>query len=181
MEKIKINLLPPEYTTELLKQIKFDKVQAIGLASMIVVAFISSLITTFALIQAQSVKQAQARLNTVESQVNQLKDTQAQVLLLKNRLTSINKYLEVPSKQSAMYELMSKLLPGSANLGSMAIDRSGDVLASVVVSDASVVDDMFGDFLNNEKNENRIDSVLVENISLGKNSIYTLNFRIKTK
>lgn len=180
-QKFNIDLLPPEYKTAQLKKGKFYKVQSIGIVIIMLTAFIASSIVALRILQTKQILQVQAQLAEIEQKVTGLKSTQGYLLLLKNRLTAINQYLGVPSRQAQMYVLIEKLLPPVVAISTIAVDKNGEVLVLATSADSGSLDSFIDNLLSSETNEDKVKAVSMENLSRGKDGIYRLSFKIKPK
>lgn len=181
MEKLSINLLPPEFTAEEVKRAKFYKVQILGVSVILFVAFLASLTIALRILQTHNIRQVEAQVSEEEQRVNNLKDRQASLLILKNRLTAINQYLGVSSQQSAIFKLVSEFLPQSMTVSSLSIDRLGQMLISAVVPDVLTLDEFILSLTTKDKNQDEIAQVSIESLNRGKDGIYRLSLKIKPK
>ncbi len=178
-EKISIDLLPIEFKADEIKKAKFYKIQILGVAVILLIIFLSSLTVALKILQTQNISQAEAKLDKIQQQVGGLKDTQSSLVILKDRLTAINQYLGVPSRQVQVYKLIYQLLPASVSVNSISIDKVGEVLVLATVSDASVIDQIINNMLSAEISEGKISQVKVETLSRGRDGIYRLSLKVK--
>lgn len=179
--KIAINLLPPEVTTHEKKQAKFYKIQAIGVAIILVMTFLTSLTLALRILQGRSISLYKDRVAKAEQQVTDLKSTQASLLLLKSRLTVIGQYLGVPSKQTAMYQLIEKLIPSSVTINALAVESVGGVSLTVLIPDAQTLDNLVDNLTTKEANEGKISQISIENLNKGRDNLFRMNFNIQQK
>lgn len=181
MGTLSINLLPPEFRSEEVKREKFYKIQVIGVAVILFMAFLASVTVALRILQSHNITQVQAQLSQEEQKIEQLKDKQASLLILKNRLTTISKYLGVSSQQAAIFELVNRLLPAPVYVSSLSVDRLGQVLISAVVPDAITLDKMILDLTSPQTNQDKISQVSIDSLNRGKDGIYRLSLKIKPK
>lgn len=181
MEKISIDLLPLEFKTEEVKRAKFYKIQSIGIAAVLLVSFLASLVVALRVLQSQRISKTQDNLTKQEERVTKLKDTQATLILLKNRLTAINEYLGVPSKQSQMYKLINNLIPALISVTSISVSKSGDIVILATAPDGNSLDELILNLTNKDSNQNKISSVSIDNLSRGRDGIYRLSLKVKPK
>lgn len=181
MAQISINLLPQEFTAEEIKRSKFLKVQAFGVTIILILVFLASLTIALRVLQSQNIKQVQAQISGSEEKISDLKDRQASLFILKDRLTTINQYLGVSSKQATIYKLVSKLIPAQVAVSSETVDRGGEVLLVAVVPDATSLDNLIASLVNSQTNEDRVKEVSIENLSRGKDGIYRVSLKIRPK
>ena len=180
MAKISINLLPAEFLQEEGKRTKFYKIQAIGIFVILLMVFFSSLSVALRILQSQSVKNVQIRVTAAEERIGQLKDTQASLILLKNRLSAINEYLNKPSAQAQLYAILGKIIPSNVGISSISIDKSGQAQVLASVPDSSTLDNLISSLVNTETNGGKIEEVSMDTVSRGKDGDYRINFRLKT-
>lgn len=181
MSTISINLLPIEFREQQLKRAKFYKVQLAGVAVILLMVFLSSLTIALRILQSQNILQLQKRVNASQQIVSGLKSTQGSLLLLKNRLTTIDQYLGSPSRQSQMYKLIAQLLPSSVTVTSISVDSGGNVLISAIMKDSNSLEDLINNLISKEKNQDKINQVSLETLSRGKDGVYRLNFKVTPK
>ncbi|KKQ76510.1 MAG: hypothetical protein US99_C0070G0012 [Candidatus Daviesbacteria bacterium GW2011_GWF2_38_6] len=72
-KKISTNLLPVEYATEEIKKANFYKIQIFGIASVVIVTFLASLIVALGVLQSKNITEVKARLGENEDKVLQQK------------------------------------------------------------------------------------------------------------
>lgn len=180
MAKITINLLPADLYAAQRKQRQFSKIQRLGIATILLLVFLTS--TSFALniIQNNRLKAAEGSLANVENTVSSLKSKEASLVTIKNRTSTINKILEPPSLLSS-YNLVNSLIPFSISVSSINVSSKGDINLGVVVTDYASVDNFIADLINPQKNENKIKSVTVDSFTRGREGTYRVSFKILSK
>lgn len=177
--RISINLLPPEFLAEDLKRVKFVKIQTIGIGIVLIMIFLASLTVALRILQSYSISQIQDKLGSVEEKVSGLKSRQASLVLLKNRLTTIDKYLGEPSIQSSMYTLLDKLIPQSVAITALSVDKAGDTTIVAVVPDSTTLDNLMLNLLSSDRNEGKIKQVAIESLNRGRDGVYRLSLKIE--
>jgi len=179
--RILINLLPPEFLAEELKRAKFTKVQTIGVGVVLVMIFLASLTVALRILQSYSISRIQKSLGQVEEKVLSLKSRQASMVLLKNRLATIDKYLGETSIQNSMYTLLDKLIPGSVTVTSLSVDKSGDTTIIAGVPDSASLDNLMSNLISPDRNEGKIKHVSIESLNRGRDGFYRLSLKIEVK
>lgn len=178
--KISINLLPPEVMTQELKNKKFYKVQFVGIAIILVMVFLTSLTLALRILQSYNIKLYQVRLTQAEENASDLKETQASLFLLQNRLSVIGKYLGVPSEQSSMYQLIDKLIPSSVVINAITVDKSGGVTFQALAPDSVSMESLINNLTIKENNKGKISQVSIESLNRGRDGAYRISFKIKS-
>ena len=179
--KIAINLLPEEYKIAEVKRAKFYKIQTIGVTITALLVFLSSLTIALRILQSHNLKQIQNKVSATEQKITDFKDVQGSLLLLKDRLTAINQYLDNPSQQVKMYNLVAELLPKSISISAISVSSSGEILVLGAAKDGGAVDKAIEDLTLSEVSKDKIGQVSVDGISRGKEGIYRLTFKIKPR
>lgn len=179
--KVSINLLPSEFTTGQLKKQKFYKVQAIGIGIILFMIFLSSLTFALQVLQNQKLSGLQNQLVSAEGKVSQFQETEASLVILKNRLGGISKYVGVSSKQTELFKLINNLLPQSLIVSQLSVDKSGNILITAVTTDSFAVDQFIDSLTSQETNEGKINTVVLDNFVRGGDGIFRLGFRITPK
>lgn len=181
MAKIAINLLPIEFRAQQITAARFYKIQAIGVAAVLAMFFLSALTIALRFLQSQNISQIQNRVVASEQKISDLKTTQGSLLLLKNRLTTITQYLGTASKQAQMYQLITTLLPTSFSVSSISVGKDGEILILGVAPDSSSLDDVINNLTSQSSNQDKISQVSLETISRGRDGIYRLTLKIKSR
>lgn len=180
MAKISINLLPVEFITAESKTANFYKVQAVGIAVILVMVFLASMMVALRILQSSSINQIKLRLSEEEQKVSNFKNKEASLVVLKNRLGVINQYLGVSSKQVEIYKLINQLLPSSIVLTSFSIDPSGGAVLVGIAQDSSSVDNFITSLLDKETSGGKINEVSVDSLNRGREAGYRISLKVKT-
>lgn len=181
MTRISINLLPTEIIAEESRNTNFYKIQFFGVAIILVLIFLTSLTLALQILQNRNLVTAQAKLLESEQKVAGLKKTQVSLFILKNRLTVISQYLGVASKQSSIYRLINKLIPPSAVISAISVDKGGTVVLLALMPDRDSLDQTLNNLTDKERNENQFDQVSVDSLNRGKDGVYRISLKIKPK
>lgn len=181
MSKIAINLLPIEFREQDLKNAKFYQVQTVGVTIILLMIVLASLIVGLRVLQSQNISQIQTTVAASEQKLSDLKNTESSLFLLKNRLTAINQYLGIPSKQVQTYHLITKLLPPSVLISSISVSKSAEVLALVIVPDVDSLDSLLNNLTYQQTNEDKISQVSLESINRSRDGVYRLSLKIKPR
>lgn len=181
MARISINLLPVEFIQEEVKRSKFARLQTIGVAIILIMVFLASLTVALRILQTQNINRFQLKASLAEERINGLKEAQGSLILLKNRLGIISRYLGKSSKQTEVYQFIDSIIPPSVNVTSVSIDKSGDASMLFLARDIVSLDNFIGSLTNPGNNSGKISRVSIENINLGRDGIFRVNLKIKPK
>lgn len=179
--KLTINLLPIEFTNTQKESDRFQKIQAICSYFILTLILAASLVVALRIFQSQQIKLAQANLDQNSQKVTKLKPTEESLVILKNRLSAIDKLTSLPSKQRAVYNLVSQLIPNSISISSVAVDSSGNMLLSLTSSGFEQIDALINALTSPVQNENRISQVSIDSFSRSRDALYRVNLKITPK
>lgn len=181
MEKISIDLLPPEFTQEEVKLGKFYKIQALGISIILLMIFLSIVLVSLRILQSNHIRLVQTQTSEAEEKVTSQSSKQASLILLKSRLDTIQNYLGTSSKQVELYNLVANLVPPTINLSSVSVGADGTVLVVALAPDANTLDRIFTDLLDKEKNKGKIAKVSIEALNRGRDDIFRVSFKVEAK
>lgn len=181
MTKLAINLLPPEFTAQQFKRERFYKIQAAGVAVILIMVFLAAMTVALRFLQSGNIAKVSARLNTTEQKVSQLKDKQASLFLLRDRLAAIDQYLGVPSPQASMYKLIDKFIPPSVSVTGLTVDKESQVILTALVTDAETLDNLISDLTNFESSGENFSQVSIDSLTKGRDGLYRVSLKVKPK
>lgn len=175
MAMININLLPFEDVIRQKKEGRFKIIQRISIFLLISLIFLATAGFITLYLQKLNINKIESEAASAEQNVASLKDKEAALFVLKNRLVSINQILKVPGQQADIYEIVVQNLPRSVGIASVGIDKNGNVIQSLVVPDGATLDSILKNYL---AKATKID---VESLSRGRDSVYRVNLKIQIK
>lgn len=179
--KISINLLPVEVLTKQLSKAKYNKVQAIGIIVIMTMVFLSLATIALRIVQNKSIVDISTKVAAAQQQVSSLKNTQATLLLLKNRLQTISLYWGVPSGQTALYQLINELVPSSVVIDSIGIDKSGEVTFLALAPDSNSLEALMENLTSKEASEGKISQISIDSLSRGRDSFFRISFKVQAQ
>ncbi|MBI2314644.1 hypothetical protein HYU93_01100 [Candidatus Daviesbacteria bacterium] len=175
---LRINLLPSEIIQAEIKRTKFYKIQAAGIVIILIMVFLASLTTVLRILQSRNITEVSAKVAQAEQQVSGFKNTQASLILLKDRLKIINGYFGVLSKQSLMYQLIEKLTPSSVVINAITVDKTGRVVFLALTPDSASLDELINNLTIKENNDGKISQVSVDSLNRGRDGLYRVSFKV---
>lgn len=180
-QNISINLLPPEFIAEEIKNAKFYKIQTIGVGIILTMIFLSSLTVALRILQSNYISKVEEKLGKVKGKVLGLKERQASLLLLKNRLTTISQNLGAASKQNDMYSLLDRLIPQSVSITSLSVDKAGNAAIVALVPDSNTLDSLVINLYSTQTNEDKIGQVSIESLNRGRDGLFRISLKVVAK
>lgn len=178
---ISINLLPKQEAEIVEKQRKFKKVQIVG--TMIIGLLLVLVSTAFGLVifQNSRLKQSENNLSQAKKAVEQSKTKEVSILVLKDRIKEIQRLKSEPAKPALVLEMVYKLVPQSVTLSIISIDKNSHANLVLTSSDTEAVDNLLSDLLDQQKNEDLVKSVTLDNFSRGKEGTYRVALKLKSE
>ena len=181
MEKIKINLLPIEFTKLELEQSKFKKIQLICFIIVLILAIIAVAIFVARFLQSKEITNNEIILKEQQQQVETLKNKETTLTVLKNRITTIESLTAASSKQKSVYNLLSVLIPANISISSMIIDKNANASISISTPNSTALADFLQNLTSLDKNEDKIQSVEIDSISRNRDGSIRSSLKVKAK
>lgn len=176
MDKLKINLIPPEIKEKARKQAKRSVIIRISIGFLGLLILITSGILGVIIYQNLTLQTLNAQLEQEKTRIATLKDKEAVVFFLKNRIDSINKYTANRYSQTEVLELLESLTPEGVNLANLTLDKNNRVALQGDTTSTLALDVFFNSLTDPKENEGKITKVSVE--SLGKTQSNKVRFSL---
>ncbi len=175
---LKINLLPAEFLAAQKEAQKFRKVQLLSISLLVLLVFLSSLAIGLRVFQTQRVSAAQSELDDNSSKVSAQKQKEAQLSILKGRLSSLRKLIANPSKQLETFNIVNTLLPAQVVVNSISVDSSGNITLSLITADISVLQNFIDKLISKEVNEGKISKIEISSLVRSREAVYKVDLKI---
>lgn len=176
MDKIKLNLLPPEIKNLAKKAAKQAKINRISIGLLGFLILVTSGILAAVIFQGVSLNSLNTQIEQEKSRITKEKDTEAVVRLLKNRIDTINEFGEKKYKQREVFDLISGIFPQGVTLKSIQIDKTPRVVVGVETENTVSLQNLFDNLTDPKTNKGKITSVVVE--SMNKNLLGKIRFEL---
>lgn len=168
MDKLKINLIPPELKAGAKKDAKRILVNKISIGILGLLILMTALILSVVIYQKTTLNNINASLEQIKSQITANSDKEVVLKLLKNRIDTINQFTENRYKQGEVFKLITGLFPAGILMDSMQIDRTSKVAVSGTTESTVSMQNFFDNLTDPKTNEGKIASVNVESLSLSQ-------------
>ncbi|TSC64076.1 MAG: hypothetical protein G01um101493_237 [Microgenomates group bacterium Gr01-1014_93] len=179
MAGININLLPVQSRTDQKAQKKFQVIQSSSIAILLILIFLASLVTALNILQFQNISKLKSESKLREERVALLKDKEAQVSVLKNRLTLINQINKTSIKDnSRIYRSFLGYISPGVNISSVAVDRGGRVIASIVATDTLTLEQTLSNLTSDSAMKN-ISEIGIDSLSRGRDGSFRAILKIQ--
>lgn len=167
MDKLRINLIPPEIKERAKRDLKRAMISRISVGLLGILILLTSVILAIVIFQGARLSALNSEIQQHKSKIESLKDKEAVMHLLKNRIDTINQFTQNKYKQGEVFDLMTSLFPSGINLSSMRIDKGSKVTVTGDTVSTASLQNLFDNFTDPKINEGKVTGVTVE--SLNKN------------
>lgn len=165
MDKIKINLLPPEIKEKEKKDVRQSLINKISIALLGVLILFTSGILAVVIYQGSTINLLNADIEKEKSRIQSQKDKETIVFLLKNRIDTINQFTNKRYKQGEIYDLITGLFPQDVALRTILVDKTTKVAVLGNTESPLALQTLFDNLTDPKTNEGKIETVTVENLS----------------
>lgn len=181
MDKLKINLIPPEIKEKKKRDAKRSVINRISIGLLGVLIIVTSVILGIIVIQGATLQNLNDQIESEKNKITSLKDKEAVAYFLKNRLGTISKFSDNNYKQGDYYDLMTSLLPEGVNLLALQIDKTD----KISLNGETLSTEAFGKYLTNltnpSTNEGLVDYVTIESLSRTAAGVIRFSFVVNMK
>lgn len=181
MEKISINLLPPEIGVLAQQKSNQNVLVTFSVALLVLSITVSMIMLGFELYQKSSLSKAQEELTTIKNQITSLDQEEKLNFVLKNRLQGISKIYPRDLYQSKTYNFLTSLVPQDMRFLVFSVGQSGKVALSADTVSSSALEEFFNSLTNPASSEGRITATNIDNLSLVQNGRIKFDLTIAFK
>lgn len=167
MDRISINLLPPSLkeNKQLNRKKKLVNQVSIGFLGILILITISLIVAT--VFQNNSFKKEFQMVDSLQKKINDLKESEAAVIILKKRLATISQLNQKQYPQPSSYLLVASLLPPDVFIQSFNIDKSNIVSVQGNAVSAADMQKFFDNLSDPTANEGKVTKTTISNLSRG--------------
>ena len=176
MDKLKINLIPPEVKEKAKKEAKRTVISRVSVGLLGGLILLTSGVLSMTVYQSVSLRNLNSEIDQEKTKISALKENEAVIFFLKNRIDSVNTFAPTQYTQSELFDLITSLFPEGVGLTSLQIDKSNKVVLQGETGDTDSLDTFFGLLKDPNSNEGKISSILVD--SLSKNPEGVIRFSL---
>lgn len=181
MDKIKINLIPPEIKERVKKEAKRSLIIRISIGLLGLLIVFTSGILAVTIIQNASLGNLNRQIDQDKSRINSLNQREAVVSFLKNRVDSINQFTGNRYQQGEVFELISSLFPNGVNLSTMQIDATSKILIQGDTESTVALQNFFDNLTDPTLNDGKIANVSVESLNRAANGRIRFDLSVNLK
>ncbi len=181
MDKLKINLIPPEIKEKAKKDAKRSVINRASIGLLGVLILVTSGVLLVSIYQSVTLQGLNTGIEQEKAEVTALKEKEAVVFFLKNRIDSINKFGLTQYTQTELFSMITGLFPEGVNLISLQIDKSDKVLIQAETKVTNALDVFFNRLTDPTTNDDKISSVSVDSLSKSQNGIIRFSLTLNLK
>lgn len=181
MAGVNINLLPVQSRTDQKAQKRFQLIQTSSIAILLILIFLASLVSAIHILQFQNVSKLKNEYKLREEKVLLLKDKEAQVSVLKNRLTLINQINKSSIKdKSKIYRSFLGYISPGVNISTVAIGRDGRVIASIIAGNILAFEQTLSNLISDsDAAKENISEIGIDSLSRARDGSYRASLKIQ--
>lgn len=165
MDKLKINLIPPEIKEKKKKEEKRSVINRISIGLLGVLIIITASILAVIVLQSATLQSLSTDIESEKAKIVAAKDKEAVAYFLENRIKTISTFTDDRYKQGQYYELVTRLVPFGVNVTGLQIDKSDRITLTGETPVTNILANFFKNLTDPTMNEGLITSVSVETLS----------------
>lgn len=176
MEKISINLLPPELKFEKSQEKKKALIAKISVLALIVMIGITAFGLSLRVYQKVEVSRLEGQIAGLKNSLSSLGETESMVTTLKGRLQSISQINTSDPKTMNAFNLIYQLFPQDIKVGSFTVDKTGQVQITGEAPTLGSLQSFFNNLTDPSLNQGKVKSIKIN--SLSKTTLTNIRFDI---
>ncbi len=181
MEKISINLLPPEVGVLAQRKSNKNVLVVISVVLLVLSIAVSMIMLGFELYQKSSLSEVQKKSATIKNEITSLSEEEKLNFVLKNRLQKISKIYPRDIYQSKSYNFLTSLAPQDMRLLLYSVDQTGKISLSADTMSNPALETFFNNLTDPAISEGRIKTTNIDNLSLIQNGRIKFDLTIAFK
>jgi|SRR3989344_5927690 len=181
MDKIKINLLPPEIREFAKKRNQKALLVKVSILMLILLVIGTSLLLSVVVFQRGTISDLDGSIKQLEVKITTLKQKEVILSVLKNRFTNISKLENTPAKQAETFNLITAIVPQGVDIISLTLDKPESLLLSAETTDMNLLQELFNNLTDPKVHEGKIIAATIESINKRANNKVHFDLTIKLK
>lgn len=181
MEKISINLLPPEIEVSAQQKSNKDILVTVSISLLVLSIVVSAIMLGFELYQKSNLSKTEQNLKELKNQVALLDEEEKLNFVLKNRLQGISTIYPRDIFQSKSYNFLTSLIPQDLRFLVYSVNRTGKASVSGDTISNPALGTFFDRLTDPASNEGRINTTNIDSLSLVQNGRIRFDLTIVLK
>jgi len=167
MDRISINLLPPELKLSKKKEQKKQWAMRVSVGVLVGMILATSSLIAVSVVQSALLSSEERKLENLKNQVATYKEAEGIASLLRNRLTGILQANQKKYPQTEAFIMLTKLTPEEVNLFAFKVDKSLKASLQGQTNSPARLEEYFTNLTDPKVNEAKINRVTVNNLNKG--------------
>ncbi len=180
MDRISINLLPPQLKENKQFESKKKLIYRISIAFLLVLILLTAGLIVMTVIQKSQLQKEVAKTASLTGKIDSLRENEAAVMILKNRLNTITQISGKQYSQTDSFILVTSLLPPNVNMQSFTVDQRNSVSLQGNAETASDLQKFFDNLSDPTVNEGKITKTTISSLNRGPSSRMVFDLEIST-
>lgn len=180
MPGISVNLLPRDVILQRKQDSRFVLINRVSIGLLVLLVFFTSAALAVRMLQRTNLEEAQDSLVLAQEKVKSYSDKEEQVVLLKDRLASIQTLIGGDSKRKEIFNTMVRLAPADLQITEASVDKSGIMTVSFSGTSLTSIQSLLTSLSKPDTGLN-LSQMNLEGLSLGKDSVYRFTLKIVPK
>lgn len=181
MAEIKINLLPKEFYEPKKGQGRKLLIFNLSILVLVIMVFLTAAVFITGFLSSNNIKNLEEELDEQKTQTQSLKDKEALLFVLKERLTLVTAINKSESPQSKAFNLITSLLPSQVVMLTFSSDKNGQVVVSGETASNKALQQFFNNLTDPAINEGSIQKVQLSSLNLSSLGVirFDVTFNLK--
>ncbi|MBI2011552.1 hypothetical protein HYS91_02170 [Candidatus Daviesbacteria bacterium] len=171
MDKISINLLPPELAQIQKRKEYISFINKITIVCLSIAITVTASVLGYSLVKNQELEKLNSKIANIQNQINDLKDQEGYLFLLKQRLSLINGLISLPNPTLDGANLITSLIPAGVSLLSINSERSVQIGITIEANSTNSLRNLLNNLIDTNTNRGKVTKVRIENINKLKDAI----------
>lgn len=169
MEKLAINLLPPEFGVEAKNKTKKQTILRVSIIFLVLTIIAAGIVLGMEIYQRLNLTKTEKQIEAAKGQITALHDAESLNFLLKSRLNSITNINSQNPFDAQTFNLITILMPPDVRMLTFNIGRNNQITIAGDTTSNPSLQVFFNNLIDPSSNEGKIQSVNIESLSLGQN------------
>lgn len=165
MDRININLLPPELKEIKKREKKRSLIIRLSIGMLVLMVIATTILLISVVLQNRKISLANQKLGTTKNEVNNYKKQEAVAVVLKSQLDTISTLFSKEFPQAQAFNLVNALTPAQIRVYSFSINKSNKIVLQGETQNTSSLETFFNNLIDPKFNEGKISKVVVDSLN----------------
>lgn len=170
MDRININLLPPELKESKKREKRRSLVTGLSIGLLVLMVLITGALLVVVVLQNRRITEANKNLENTKIEVNSYKQQEAIAVVLKSQLSTIDSLIKHEFPQAQAFNLINALTPEGIRIFSFSINKANKIVLQGETSDTFALETFFNNLIDPKFNEGKISKVVIDSLNRDRDS-----------